>query len=96
MPPSRSDRETIAVVIVIGDAPVIGKNIFDQGYTLAAVIANEFGEAASQPLHRAALIGAGLVLFVLTFVVNAIARLIVARSERERATTLTPAAELGA
>jgi ABC-type phosphate transport system permease subunit len=88
----RAIGETIAVVIVIGDAPVIGKNIFDQGYTLAAVIANEFGEAASQPLHRAALIGAGLVLFVLTFVVNAIARLIVSRSEREGGTTLTPAA----
>ena len=87
----RAIGETIAVVIVIGDAPVIGKNIFDQGYTLAAVIANEFGEAASQPLHRAALIGAGLVLFVLTFVVNAIARLIVSRSEREGG-TLTPAA----
>ena len=92
----RAIGETIAVVIVIGDAPVIGKNIFDQGYTLAAVIANEFGEAASQPLHRAALIGAGLVLFVLTFVVNAIARLLVARSERERGAPLTPTANLGA
>jgi len=92
----RAIGETIAVVIVIGDAPVIGKNIFDQGYTLASVIANEFGEAASQPLHRAALIGAGLVLFVLTFIVNAIARLIVARSEREGETPLTPTAQLGA
>ena len=92
----RAIGETIAVVIVIGDAPVIGNNIFDQGYTLAAVIANEFGEAASQPLHRAALIGAGLVLFVLTFVVNAIARLIVARTERERGAPLTPTASMGA
>src|SRR3954447_21770955 len=92
----RAIGETIAVVIVIGDAPVIGQNIFDQGYTLASVIANEFGEAASQPLHRAALIGAGLVLFVLTFVVNAVARLIVSRSEREAGTPLTPTAELGA
>jgi phosphate ABC transporter permease protein PstC len=92
----RAIGETIAVVIVIGDAPVIGKNIFDQGYTLASVIANEFGEAAAQPLHRAALIGAGLVLFVLTFVVNAIARLIVSRSEREGGTPMTPTARLGA
>src|SRR3954453_14895821 len=68
----RAIGETIAVVMVIGDAPVIGQTIFDQGYTLAAVIANEFGEAAAQPLHSASLIGAGLVLFVLTFVVNAI------------------------
>jgi phosphate ABC transporter permease protein PstC len=83
----RAIGETIAVTIVIGNAPVIGKTVFDQGYTLAAVIANEFGEGASQELHRAALIGAGLVLFVLTLLVNSIARLIVARSERERAQT---------
>ena len=62
----RAIGETIAVTIVIGNAPVIGNTIFDQGYTLAAVIANEFGEGAGQPMHRAALIGAGLVLFVLT------------------------------
>jgi phosphate ABC transporter permease protein PstC len=79
----RAIGETIAVTIVIGDAPVIGKTIFDQGYTLAAVIANEFGEAAAQPLHRAALIGAGLVLFVLTLLVNSIARALVLRSERQ-------------
>jgi phosphate ABC transporter permease protein PstC len=92
----RAIGETIAVVIVIGDAPTIGKTVFDQGYTLAAVIANEFGEAASQPLHSAALIGAGLVLFVLTFIVNVIARLIVARSERESGTPLSTTATLGA
>jgi phosphate ABC transporter permease protein PstC len=81
----RAIGETIAVTIVIGDAPVIGKTIFDQGYTLAAVIANEFGEAAAQPIHRAALIGAGLVLFVLTLLVNSIARALVLRSERQAA-----------
>jgi phosphate ABC transporter permease protein PstC len=75
----RAIGETIAATIVIGNAPVIGKSLFDQGYTLAAVIANEFGEAASDPLHRAALIAAGLVLFVLTLVVNAVARAIVVR-----------------
>ncbi len=70
----RAMGETIAATIVIGNAPVIGNALFDQGYTLAAVIANEFGEAASNPLHRAALIGAGLILFLLTLIVNAIAR----------------------
>ena len=79
----RAIGETIAVTIVIGNAPRDRQSLFDQGYTLAAVIANEFGEAASDPLHRAALIAAGLVLFVLTLVVNAIARgVIVARAER--------------
>ena len=70
----RAIGETIAVTLVIGNAPRIGSHLFDQGYTLAAVIANEFGEAANNPVHRAALIAAGLVLFVLTLLVNAAAR----------------------
>ena len=80
----RALGETIAVTLVIGNAPDIGKTLFSQGYTLAAVIANEFGEAASDPAHRAALIAAGLVLFVLTLVVNAVARSFVVRAERIR------------
>ncbi len=79
----RAIGETIAVTLVVGNAPQIGKSLFDQGYTLAAVIANEFGEAASNPLHRSALIAAGLVLFVLTLVVNMVARFYVVRAERE-------------
>jgi phosphate ABC transporter permease protein PstC len=78
----RAVGETIAVTLVIGNAPDIGKNIWDQGYTLAAVIANEFGEAASVPIHRSALIAAGLVLFVLTLLVNVVARYFVNRAER--------------
>jgi len=79
----RAIGETIAVTIVIGDNPILGHSIFDQGYSLAAVIANEFNEAAANPLHKSALIGAGLVLFVLTLLINSIARLAVMRSERE-------------
>lgn len=78
----RAIGETIAVTLVIGNAPRIGDHLFDQGYTLAAVIANEFGEAASDPLHRAALIAVGLVLFVLTLLVNMVARTYVVRAER--------------
>jgi phosphate ABC transporter permease protein PstC len=78
----RAIGETIAVTLVIGNAPQIGDHLFAQGYTLAAVIANEFGEAASNPTHRAALIAAGLVLFVLTLVVNGAARGMVVRAER--------------
>src|SRR4051794_17200533 len=78
----RAIGETIAATLVIGNAPVIADSIFGQGYTLAAVIANEFGEAASDETHRAALIAAGLVLFVLTLVVNFLARYFVVRSER--------------
>jgi phosphate ABC transporter permease protein PstC len=80
----RAIGETIAITLVIGNAPQIGDTIFSQGYTLAAVIANEFGEAANNELHRASLIAAGLVLFVLTLVVNMIARAIVARSGRPK------------
>src|SRR5919198_1265594 len=93
----RAIGETIAVTLVIGNAPQIGHHLFSQGYTLAAVIANEFGEAASSPLHRAALIAAGLVLFVLTLVVNAGARYFVNRGRHgTRATRDTPPAGVAA
>jgi phosphate ABC transporter permease protein PstC len=76
----RAIGETIAVTIVIGDAPQLGKHLFGQGYSLAAAIANEFGEA--QGVHRSALFAAGLVLFVLTLLVNGVARLLVVRASR--------------
>lgn len=88
----RAIGETIAVTIVIGNAPVIGHHLFSQGYTLAAVIANEFGEAASDPLHRAALIASGLVLFVLTLGVNGAARAFVVRAARGRTSQVPRAA----
>jgi phosphate ABC transporter permease protein PstC len=78
----RAIGETIAVTLVIGNSPTIGKQLFDQGYTLAAVIANEFGEAANDKVHAGALIAAGLVLFVLTLVINAAARTLVRRAEK--------------
>jgi phosphate ABC transporter permease protein PstC len=78
----RAIGETIAVTLLIGNAPTIGKQIFDQGYSLAAVIANEFGEAANKPIHKSALIAAGLVLFVLTLLVNLAARWFVNRGKR--------------
>ena len=100
----RAIGETIAVTLVIGNAPTLGKQLFDQGYTLAAVIANEFGEAANDKLHSGALIAAGLVLFVLTLVINAGARALVVRAERRSsgppplsaASTLSVTASAGA
>jgi phosphate ABC transporter permease protein PstC len=76
----RAIGETIAVTILIGDAPQLSGHLFSQGYSLAAVIANEFGEA--QGLHRSALFAAGLVLFVLTLLVNGMARALVVRASR--------------
>jgi phosphate ABC transporter permease protein PstC len=78
----RALGETIAVVLLIGNAPTIGHHLFSQGYSLAAVIANEFGEATG--VHRSALFAAGLVLFVLTLLVNVVARWYVARGARGR------------
>jgi phosphate ABC transporter permease protein PstC len=80
----RALGETIAVVLVIGNAPVIGHHLFNQGYTLASVIANEFGEAANTPIHASALFAAGLVLFILTLIVNIIARWFVVRGQHGR------------
>ena len=95
----RAIGETIAVVLVIGNSPKLGEQIFSQGYTLSAVIANEFGEAASTPVYRSALFAAGLVLFVLTLLVNIIARRYVVRStagKRMAADVVAPEAPAGA
>ncbi len=83
----RAVGETIAVVLVIGNATQVGEHIFDQGYSLAAVVANEFGEAANDPLHSGALIAAGLLLFILTLGINGIARALVVRAERRQSGT---------
>jgi len=89
----RAIGETIAVTLLIGNAPTIGKQVFDQGYSLAAVIANEFGEAANHPIHKSALIAAGVVLFVLTLLVNLVARWFVNRGRHgKRAVADTVAA----
>jgi phosphate ABC transporter permease protein PstC len=76
----RAIGETIAVTILIGDSPKLIERLFGQSYSLAAVIANEFGEATGT--HRSALFAAGLVLFVLTLLVNGLARFLVVRAGR--------------
>jgi phosphate transport system permease protein len=80
----RALGETIAVTMVIGNHPGIMKNLFAPGYTLASVIANEFTEATGD-LYLSALIEIGLALFLVTIVVNAIARLLVWAVVRENA-----------
>ena len=79
---ARALGETMAVTMVIGNTPKISASLFASGYSIAAAIANEFNEASS-PLHSQALIELGLVLFLLTFILNGIARLlIIATSQR--------------
>jgi len=75
----RAMGETIAAALVIGSSPQLTARIFGSGDAMAAVIANQFGEAGG--LHRSALIGLGVLLFLMTIVVNLIARVIVARQE---------------
>lgn len=78
----RAVGETIAVAYLIGGVPnKITPHLFQQGSTIAAEIALQFNEAASQPLFKAALIGLGVVLFVITLLINMTARLVIKRGE---------------
>ena len=72
----RALGETMAVTMVIGNNPKISLSLFAPQYTMAAVIANEFTEAADE-LHLHALIEIGLVLFIITLVVNGLSRLLI-------------------
>jgi phosphate transport system permease protein len=72
----RALGETMAVTLVIGNSPQIAKSLLAPGYTMAAVIANEFNEATDE-LYRSALIEIGLALFVVTIIVNILAGLMV-------------------
>ncbi len=72
----RAVGETMAVTMVIGNRPQISASLFDPGYSMASVIANEFAEATSET-YTAALIEIALVLFAVTLLLNVVARLIV-------------------
>src|SRR5436853_850190 len=72
----RALGETMAVTMVIGNRPEIARSLFAPGYTMASVIANEFSEATGD-VYLSALIEIGLALFLVTIVVNALARLMV-------------------
>jgi phosphate transport system permease protein len=72
----RALGETMAVTMVIGNTAEIHRSLLSNGATMASVIANEFTEAVSD-MHVSALIEIGLALFIVTVIVNAIARLLV-------------------
>jgi phosphate transport system permease protein len=72
---ARALGETMAVTMVIGNAPEIRASLLAPGNTIASVIANEFGEATG--VHAAALVELGLVLFSLTIIINGMARLLI-------------------
>jgi phosphate transport system permease protein len=80
----RALGETMAVTMVIGNSHEIHASLLAPGYTMASLIANEFSEATSD-LHVSALMAVGAALFVVTIIVNALARWLVWRTGRERA-----------
>jgi phosphate transport system permease protein len=80
---ARALGETMAVTMVIGNDPKISASLFAPGYTIASVIANEFTEATGD-LYLSALIELGLVLFLMTFILNGLARLLIVATERGR------------
>jgi phosphate transport system permease protein len=81
---ARSLGETMAVTMVIGNDPAIHTSLFAPGYSIAAVIANEFAEATGD-LYLGSLIELGLVLFGLTIVINGLARVLVLSTTKKGA-----------
>ncbi|APZ42709.1 phosphate ABC transporter permease subunit PstC [Acidihalobacter ferrooxydans] len=77
----RALGETMAVTFVVGNAHDIHASLFMPGNTIASTIANEFTEATTVP-HRSALIALGLILFIITFVVLALAKFLLLQVER--------------
>ena len=82
---ARALGETMAVTMVIGNTPTLTASLLSPGYSIAAVIANEFAEANGD-LYISSLILAGLVLFGLTIVINGLARLLILATTQRAAT----------
>ncbi len=78
----RAVGETMAVTMLIGNATgaaAFPSSLFQPGQTMASIMANEFAEASQGGLHLAALVGIGLILFIMAFIINVIAHLLVAK-----------------
>lgn len=80
----RAIGETMAVTMVIGNSPTISWSLFSAGYTMPSVIANEFAEASST-FHSSALMEVGLLLLIITLVINVLARLLLWGMNRNQA-----------
>jgi len=81
----RAIGETMAVTMVIGNTPQISMSLFEPAYTIASVLASNFADATGG-VYLSALIEIGLILFLVTFVVNAIAKLLVMGVRRREGT----------
>jgi phosphate transport system permease protein len=82
---SRAFGETIAVLMVCGNNAAVPHSVFDPGYPLPALIANNYGEMLSIPMYDSALMFAALLLFIIILLFNIISRIILARLERRLA-----------
>ncbi len=78
---SRALGETIAVLMVCGNIPLVPHSIFDAGYPLPAFIANNYGEMMSVPLYESALMLAAFILFIVIFLFNVVSRFIIVKLE---------------
>jgi phosphate transport system permease protein len=80
---SRAFGETIAVLMVCGNLPMVPHSLFDACYPLPALIANNYGEMLSVPMYESALMLAAFLLFIVVFVFNASSRAVIYRIERK-------------
>jgi len=80
---SRAFGETIAVLMVCGNLPLVPHSLFDSCYPLPALIANNYGEMLSVPLYESALMLAAFLLFMVVFIFNASSRAVIYRIERK-------------
>jgi len=79
---SKAFGETIAVLMVVGNVVQIPSNLFEAGYPLPALIANNYGEMLSIPMYDSALMFAALLLFLVVLVFNVFSRLIIQRTTK--------------
>lgn len=79
----RAIGETMAVVMVVGNDPAIHASLLQPGYSMPALLANQFNESYTDPLQLSALLEIALVLFVITLIVNAMARLLIVYMGRQ-------------
>ena len=82
---SRAFGETMAVMMVVGNVPRIPRSVFDAGYPLSALIANNYGEMMSIPLYDSALLAAALILLLVVLVFTLAARIVLLRAVRRAA-----------
>jgi phosphate transport system permease protein len=82
---SRAFGETMAVMMVVGNVPQLPRSIFDAGYPLSALIANNYGEMMSIPLYDAALMAAALILLIVVLIFTVLARITLVQAIRRAA-----------